>query len=1313
MAREPLRLLQPGAPGILPQGVTMPSGGEAPWQSPTISYLQGLGISGLSGITELVGWTLPGAEEFRRENPVAGFVSQVGSASVPYLGWFAAAKKVKNVASVISKIGNLEKSPIVAGAAREAVTLLPFEVGRVGASQLLPMAQSSLSDMTNSAIFDLTLSAGVGGLVHGFAAAGRRAPREPIPELDLAAPPSLQIRKLKELLAGKTLTPAQSGAAVNKLKDLDAKARAETAPAKRYVSEVNRNPALTRTLSSLFEVTRQSGVTKKKMFWISDKSGFADEKSWKDAAKWNGLDPENFAETGRYFREITFQPTGKTEANARDIAKQLEEMQGGRISPEAFQKYVDKKMEKDYAAKRAAGVDKQLREGMQSLGFSWLIAKEESGLYILARKTRGRFGQGKVDDRWVLFKTDQPGRYLPKHLKFSQQVLDSNSWHKGAQALPEGVDTYDKVRKFYNEFPTEVAEEIAKPGRLDRLLPKDLVRTDKEFVRGVGDGLRNYLAPAVAQFRKSKLANKIHQVARFGYNLADTKTHQLVFGTTLPGKRNLFMESLTAPSLDPNRPSIKTILDGLDPVEKQQLMGLRNNLVDPATYQDVVARGEISPKTADAALKLEAIADVVEAENMQLAIGLGERYRSRVKGDLGLPQSWDGDARIALANASGDVVTVASGRSKKVAQALAARLVKENPELHIAEQMDVSKLPDRQQLASAPIGAEIKSTIGSSDNPRKLRGFKWDYEPVDGNELLVDFQKAYNRKFRWQMEQTEKDLLKQPMALLNEVDPSMFNTLDARMRDLRGEQGAFGKLVNKTLDKHLAPIIGENSASQIVAVTNTGMAVWHLGMGQIAHPIMTVFTFMNTVLPEMAMIIGATVKDLSHYSFFLAGGTKGPVGPMAFLSPAKILVNSFREMGNPSEALQRGINRAGMEAVVQPRVAEEFIGQNAARLKDLRAAIASPGGFAAWLKELAIWMPANSERLSRVHAFTVGWQMARDVVGLVDEERIYQFAKEFTEKTMFSYTTADRPRIFTTPLGSAAGLFKTWMMNYMTAMLEYTGQAAKGNFAPLAWQTAGTAAMGGVAATPLYWIADGFSKAFTGDSMLQNTYENLSEGPGDALMFGLPAALTGISLYSQSTSPLSNPARDASAMWSLVTLNRAQALTEAAGLAWDNWHATGQHPGASIAVRDAIVRAIAPSTISRMVSAFSGDDVIRSLHSGYPMVSNVPLWERALYGVKLNSADLDRAMAIADELYADRAKERAAVVSLGRAMAEASDQGDFKGVAAAARQAMEWGIDPSKVYRSAMNREKLQQEPLLERTFRPEKLAPFYPALRQ
>ena len=88
---NPWRLLQQGvqsapqqsAPGILPQGVAAP----AEWKSPVVSYLQGLGISAASGITEPAGYTIPGADEFRQDNPAMGLCKQLccGVDSIPEL----------------------------------------------------------------------------------------------------------------------------------------------------------------------------------------------------------------------------------------------------------------------------------------------------------------------------------------------------------------------------------------------------------------------------------------------------------------------------------------------------------------------------------------------------------------------------------------------------------------------------------------------------------------------------------------------------------------------------------------------------------------------------------------------------------------------------------------------------------------------------------------------------------------------------------------------------------------------------------------------------------------------------------------------------------------------------------------------------------------------------------------------------------------------------------------------------------------------------------------------------------------------------
>src|SRR5436190_806846 len=1297
----------PGAtPQILPPGVAAPS----EWQDPTLKYLQGLAASALSGATELVGYTVPGATEFRQENPVVGTISQFASSAVPYVAWMGGVRKFKTAMNVVDKIVGLEKAPFAAGAIKEAAILAPFEVGRVAASQIIPGTDQSFGDMVSSAALDLTLSAGIGGLAKTIAAGGTRARRIAIPDLDLAAPPPLQLRKLKELLAGKTLTIEQQGAANNRLKDLSERARVEEAPKQNdYIGKVNNNEALTRYLNSLFNMKGNSGLLTKRFFAVGAKRGFSSESEWRQAAKWNSL-PENFDETGRYFRELTFQPTGGEEAAA--VMKDLSDrFLAKKITMEELVAETAKLTDDANVAKRAANVDKELRAGMQSMGFSWLMGKEENGMFVLAKKTKGKFGEGKVNDRWVLFKTDMPGLYLPKHKAWQELVNGKLSWDVTAAPLEIG-GIYGLMRKFHEMFPKEFFETVATPHALAALVPKGLTKSSSELVQAVKDGSREYLAPASGQFKKQGLAQQVYMTAKLGHNEADTLAHQVVYGQLLPGKHNLFREALSQGVINPEVDSISSITGPLSDSHLEQVVKLSNDLVDPANYDALVAEGVLSAEARQAADRLEALANVVELDHQAITEGLGLPYSPRPVGNLGLTRRWEGDPRILLADETGAPKIVVSAKNKRAAQEKAKRLIESDPTLHIAEEVDISKTKGARGK-DIQISPAIKSTMEKGGGLEGLRGFKWDHDPVVRKELLQHWQEAYAAKFKWQAERGVDDLLAQPRAILNEIDPTTTRILNDRLRDLRGEPGKLSQAQNEAVDRVLAPMIGPNSASKIVSVTNTGLSLWHLGMGNVAHPIMNAITFIQTVVPEVAMILGATMKDLTHYRHALARGTRGPVGALAFLSPMKILVNSFRMMGNPDEMLQRLIARSGAAGVTQPRVAEEFIGLNATKVKDLRAAISSPGGFATWVKELGTWLPANSERMSRVHAFTVGYLTGKDVMGIVDEERLYQWAKEFTEKTMYNYTTADRPRIFTGPFGSSMGLFKTWMANYMAAMLEYSGQALKGNVAPLFWQTAGTAAVGGVAATPLYWIADGFSKAFTDKDILQQTYDNLSEGPADALMFGMPAALTGISLYSQASSPFANPQRDASMLWSNVLWSRMQAMGRVAGNAYDHWHATGEHPGSTPAVWNALVQAFAPATIARATAAASGEDVINSLSSGYPLISNVSITDRVLYGLKFNPLELDKAMAIADTLFRKRDKANALVSELGKAFAEAMERGDGDAMSEIYMQATAWGLDPGRVLHSAQTRGQLAAEPLLERTFSPELIAPAMNVLGQ
>lgn len=1287
---------------IVPRGVQGPepaAGLPLSSGSPSVDYIKGLGTSALSGMTELVGITLPEAEEFRQDHPLAGFASQWASAAVPYAGWFRAAKAIKGFERAVSLIGDLEKAPFITGAAREAARLAPFEFARLGASQVV--GDQSFPDMASSVALDLGLSAGIGGLLHGLSAGGTRVPKVPLPGLDIAAPAPLQLRKMKQLVAEGNLTPEQMASANARIKKFDIISRAETPERGKYVFGISNNDALTRQVNALFNTSSKTTTTvvnRRRFIAAQDTdkfSAFPSEAGWKEAAAAAGL-PEDFPTLGQYYRHVSFRPTGRTTAVADQVVQAFNDLQSGKITAADYNKLTERLVSKDYATGRAKGIDRQLTEGFESVGNNWFLGKEDQGLFVLAKKVKGTPGAGSSEDQWVIFKTDNPAPFLPSNSRWANNVLEQSSWHLNAKTLSDGGLQYNNLRDFMEKFPLHNVEELKQPGRLAKLVPKNLKGPSSEFAARVSEGAREYLAPTVAQLRKSPLGNYILQAARFAYDDADTMAHEVVFGRQAVSNRNLFRQAFSEGKIEPNTDSIKAILEPLQDgsPEMEELRRLWSEGIDPARYSELVQSGEISQQAADVGLRLAQINSFVTDQIDKLSTALGETPKKWAKGHLGLSRSWEGDTRIALSDASGEIKAVIGGPTRRAAQ--------NNAKKALTKWTDLTQTGDYSISQAAELPPDLKVTFGNPGfmhERRGLRGFKWDLEPWTKKELLDAYKESMAARYRHIADKSVEDLLSQRKAQLAAHDPASSRIVDARINDLAGVQAPASLWQNRIADRLLAPMIGNNSATKIVGITNTAQFAWNLGMGNIAFPVTSALTFIQTVLPEVAMILGATERDLTNYTHFAAGGTRGIVGGGAMLSPGKLMASSMKEMFRPRKELQEFIRRAGADGTVAPRLAEDYVGESATKVTDLRQAISSGKDFAQWLLALSSFLPANAEKLSRVHSFTVGYILARDILKIADEDAAYMLAKQFTDKTMYLYSAADRPRIFTTPAGSALGLFKTWQMNYMASMLEYSGQAVKGNWAPLAWQTAGTAALGGVAATPLYWVADGFSRAFLGGSLLQETYDNMDQTAGDAFMYGMPAALTGISLYSQTASPLANPQRDASMLWSLVLLNRAQALSKGAGLAFDNWQATGKHPGASAAVRDQLFRALAPSSVARVVSAFSGEDMIRSLSSGYPMIDQVPLSDRIAYAMKLNPVELDKAMAVSSELYADQAKAKAEIAKLGRAFAEAADNHDSHMMNLIINQATIWGLDAGAVIHSYQRREKLADQPQMETTF--------------
>lgn len=1267
-------------------------------------WIYGFGKSALeSATTEMVG-IHPSTEtaNFRQDNPVAGIGSQLLGMTVPYVGWFKAASMVPKFEKAVGIIGNLQKAPIVSGALQEAARLLPFEAGRIGVSQVV--GDKSFGEMLGEGTLNLAIAGGVGGLLHGLAAAGTRNPSLKTlfgEELDLAAPLPLQARQMRDIIGQGKLTGDNLGRANAKLAETLRDARVEELPQGfKYVGPIAHDHVpgasasdLEQQLNRLFRVraTPDESVLQTRKFAQGIEKDFPTEALWRKEAEAAGL-PVSFEEHGQFYRNISF------------------------------------KKDAPNAPQQALTIDNKLTKNMLPVGANTFLTREaDDGLFIMARKYAGNPGSGSADDKWVLFKTDKPGLFVPDADLWAKTQIAKSRWNPQASLADDGGDVYNMLKGFTEQFPLRNYRALAKDpegvaGLIGKIIPQDIRgKADNETIQRFGEFLKETLAPRIHQFKKSWRANWVVNATKVAYDEAETMTQQLLNGVIKlnPGQ-NLFRGALKndktgLADLQPVRAMVDSLSEADMAAFHQHVWrpGITVDKLDP-----LVQAGTISPEVRDFAKNLEAVDMKMRTNVNKVESAVGKNPTEWKEGHYGLSRVWEGDTRIPIASESGETFAIASGPNRKAALANAQEILRDNPGARLGTEFSLSQFgKDTLQAIPQGLSPVVKAPSWMLER-QDMRGFKWDTKPFTKAEFLEAYEGGLRSRNNYQANLSTTDMLQPQLDTLMREDPAAHRQVVARMNDFAGVQSKFGRYQNEVADKVLAPILGTNSATKIVALTNTAMFNLQLGALKLAYPIVNALQFVQTTIPEAAFVLGKAPTDslAGKYSFFAAGGSKGPVAGMGVLSPVKLMYSSMREMGKPSPELTAAFQRAVNDRVIDPRIVEGYVGESATAIRDYKKALGGGKDFVEWLRAVSEYMPAQTERLSRTHTFTVGHGIARDFLrnrdgSALNPDQIYSFARQFTENTMYLYSAADKPRVFTTPAGSAMGLFKNWMFHYMGSMGEYASEGfARNNWAPLIWQTAGTAALGGLSATPLMWAADGVSRMFSKKSAMQQAYEQFGAG-GDAVMLGLPAAITGISLYSQVNSPLSNPTRDAASLFSVATWDRMKYVGKAAGASFDRWQTTGSHPADAPGVRELLMRAFAPTTIYRSMQA-ANDGEIRSLGTGYPIVKDVPAHHRMLYGLGFNPVELDRGQAVANELWEDQAKHKAQVTKLSQAWADAQRNGDSQTMAVVMRQAMVWGVDVGSIIHGGLKIISNAQKDAVERKLKPADIGKYSAILR-
>lgn len=1233
----------------------MPTQGE--------NLIKGLADSALWSIPELFGVEPPKeVTQFNAQHPVLGFGASMVTSAIPYAGWYATTKKIKRLDDLVGAAG-VAGRPILTGAAQEAVRFAPFEIARIAGNAVF--GDQSFTDMIGSAALNTAL-AGAGGAVGGaLAAAGKRVKpiSEDIPGLNTLDPPQLQLRTLEGLQVPQEVAPRVSAQQVA-LRDL---IRAEDAPDGRYVMKMDRGDA--DAINALFNgregaLTKKNTVSRKFTTGRVEEGHFGHEMEWQRALGQTGINPVDFERFAQYPRQLST----RTEAAAQKL-------------------------------------DARIMQNLEDAGGGWRLGREsDEGLFVMAKKN-------EKDGSWVMFKTDSPDYFNQKSAQFGSAVIKENAWvRREADLVKDAGPIIAAGDKWINQVPLKnyTLAETSRGGmmslyeNLKRMsgMQGKLSLADSELVGRFRDNWTRYFTPTSYQTHGSPRATYLIGTARATKDAADSAANQIMYGSLKADpNKNLIVQTMNA--ADSQRTGgILSKLEVLDDNDMNQVWQAFNKAPYPEQLTEMYARGELSERSHEALRALYKVSDDLGADVNKAEIAFGEKPTKMRKNYMMMQREWDGDLKIAVRDAGGRLRGIASGKNNREAEQNLGKMLEANPTWKAAERTNLSDADVTLNGNGARIPGWARAREG-------IQGYKYNYQPFTKEELIKNVAQGIAQRTQRQADLFIQHRLKGELDRLSIENPLMGKIVEERFNDLQLKQRPLGQIQNKVLDRVLGPILGPNSASQIVAVSNKVM--WHLELGgfRLGYILMNALSPIQTVLPEIAYVLNSSPAQLGDsYSHFMAMGSRGPVGTMSVLDPIKFMTGTMRDMRKPTSEHLYYFERALNDRVIDPQIVEEFFGETATRVTDLKKALTSPGGFAKWTEAVSSFLPAQSEKFSRGFSFMAGVRVAK-AIGATDPEEVYRFAKQFTTRTGYLYAQADRAAIMTTPAGSFMGLFKNWMFHYMNSMLEYTGEGfSRGNWAPLLWQQGATMAIGGLAASPLYNLASAFNDMASEKNLMQNAYEMMGQEGADSLFYGLPNVLFDVSLSSQATSPFANPVRDATMLFSSVHMDRMKYLAKSAGAAFDYYQATGEHPGTSEEVRRLLVRGFAPKTIYRTVQAMS-DDGIESLSNGYPILPNAGLYDRVLYAAGLNPTEIDRTYAVADKLYTQKENRRAITQAAGIALKEAIEAGDSREQWNIIQSVLRQGVDISSVVKSATGRIKAGHERMLERTFDPANIAKY------
>lgn len=1295
--------------------------GPAPSAEPPLGWFEGFMRNSLWNLNpeSLIGnRPRPDLEQWQADNPVGSIASTIlGSAPAYVAGGAVGGPILRAVAPrVMARMAPgsafAAARPIAAAATRTAAEMIPFEAARMIGSAAFATNPEALEETAISAALDI----GTAGLF-GAGAKFLRQLKQPriedpgmkvkefFPDYDDSLSAQEQIQRLRTIKGNvgpemKEVHDRLDAALVDRMNLV----RFEGTSEKNYVKDfVGGGDA--KDFRRFFK-TQQSDVPGasilRQRFMTRDVGGFKNEREWQQAWAGTGLPDDAFGYI-QFPRSISF---GK-EAGATDFSKSVTNS----LLP--------------------------MPEGW------WLREEAESGLYVMAKKIQGVEGKALPSDRWVIFKTSEPNKIIGQDVVSGsgnraavfmnkiQQKLDQKALGQLRQEVPDSLAGLDLA--FVEAVPKQkyLQKIHGASDRLREMLPAQMAQATKELQQEVGEHwtwLKGLIAPAQAQFRNAPAAEYTRLRAQNIYSAAEAKANSALFGDQWEDiDKNLYKSIFGQRKVG----GLKAAVDPLTDDDLKLVTGILNNRIGLKEADDLLAAAPGDQRKR--IMNFLTMADEQQGKLMK-EVQQTQRYTGAplvepMANHYGVPHTWRGNYRMRVEDELGRTLAYGGGRNPQEAISEAKRIISETgrgkmawDKAQLADQMDDLIQADRVgSLARARnpgLGNLGKAPLTHRER-LNIMGFLGENQPLTRDELFDIIQSHYRRNYNHTADLVvRKHLTNDVIETARQYGKDTFDQLNYRLAKMSGVKGWIDKGVNKAVTKVLGPVLGRDAADQLARTVNQLEYSLQLLTGNLAFPILNAGTFIQTVLPKVALLTKAPPERWGEFMQFapLLGPDGVPKGVMGTFEPLRISTSAFRALRNPDGFEREAFQRAAREGVIAPRFVEEFLGEKSRIAATFGEVLKGRAPVTRLLKNLSEWPAAKSEELSRSHALMVGVKLGRKLFGLdeaipKDRESLYQFAKQFSHRTMYQYSTADRAKIFNGPMGSVAGLFKNWMFHNIADMGTYAGEAFKyGNVLPLAWALGGTATMAGVGGLPLYAIADQAAKAMSDKSLMQLIYENFGKTPegnvgnlSDAIYYGLPG-LFGISLQSSASGPFNNPVKDMNFLFNFALLDRMKKIGTFFGDTYSQWDA-GTNPFENDRTIDLAMYAFAPRTLYKAMSQVE-DGALKSIRNGRP-IADVAGMKAA--GVDLNwltntfgftPTTIARAYEASEQLHSDQEKLAAMTRQYGEAYARAWQSQDEKTMAFVLGRAIAAGADLGRVMRSAVTRVQEQERAVLDYDFR-------------